>query len=223
MKRTRTAFQTLLGVATVAWSAVAISLADDVAPIRVALVTYGAGKATDCFSDGFLALVDRDSHLSVQRTLDRVDLADAALFEHPMIVMTGYQDYKLTDAQAENLRTFLRRGGFLLASSLCAREPFDEAFRRMMARVLPEVELQPLPADHALLSMLYEVDRVVTVRPTKTPLWAATLDGRVAVLYSPVSLNDSSQLGEACCCCGANDIRNARQINANALVYAVTH
>jgi len=196
--------------------------ADDPPAIRVATVTFGKDQPTECFSDGFLTLVDRDSHLTVQRTLDNVDLASDQLFDHPMVVMAGNMPFTLSDKQVDNLTTFLKRGGFLLASASCSNAEFDASFRQQMQRVLPGAKLAALPTDHAMMSMLYQVDRVITVKPSEKPLLAVTIDGRVAVLYSPIGLNDSMNMGAECCCCGANEIRNARQINANALVYAVT-
>lgn len=199
------------------------SLADDEPEaIRVAALSYGSDQSTECFSDAFLALVDRDSHLKVQRELDRVDLGSRKLFEHPMAAMAGNKAFTFTDAQVGNLQKFLKRGGFLLASASCANKPFDASFRREIKRVLPDSKLVELPADHELMSMLYKVERVITVKPSETPLMAVMIDGRIAVLYSPIGLNDSDNMGKECCCCGANEIRNARQINANALVYAVT-
>jgi len=218
--RSRVAARLLLAMLFVAISIPA--LAADAPPIRVAAVTFGDGQPTDCFSPGFLTLVGRDSHLAVQRTLDRVELGSAELFDHPMVVMAGDAAFTLTEAQVDNLATFLNRGGFLLASASCNSKAFDASFRRELRRVLPGADLSPLPADHAMLEMLYGVDRVITVKPSETPLWAVMIDGRAAVLYSPVGLNDSANMGADCCCCGANEIRNARQINANALVYAVT-
>jgi len=198
--------------------------ADDTGPtIEVARLTYAGDRPTACFSEAFLTLADHRSALRVDRAWHEASLGDAALFEHPLAVMSGDQAFELPDAEVERLREYLTGGGFLLASASCSSRDWDASFRRALKRALPEHELEPLAADHPLLHTLYDLKRVVTVKPHDAPLWGLTLNGRLVVLYSPVGLNDSARMGPDCCCCGANEIRNARYINANALVYAVTH
>lgn len=47
------------------------------------------------------------------------------------------------------------------------------------------------------------------------------IDGRLAVVFSPEGLNDTKNAGEGCCCCGGNEILNAKYVNANILAYAL--
>jgi hypothetical protein len=197
---------------------------DDRGPtIEVARLTYAGDRPTACFSGAFLTLADHRSTLRVDRAWHEASLGHSTLFEHPLAVMSGDQAFELPAAEVERLREYLTGGGFLLASASCSSRDWDASFRRALERALPDHKLERLPADHPLLHTLYDVKRVVTVKPHDAPLWGLTLHGRLVVLYSPVGLNDSAQMGPDCCCCGANEIRNARYINANALVYAVTH
>jgi len=144
------------------------------------------------------------------------------LFEYPMVVMSGKGALSLTDAQASNLRAYLQRGGFLLAGAKCADKPWNEGFRKLVERLFQDVEFKPLARDHALMHTLFRIERVRTAWPTPEPLWGLEIDGRLAIVYSPAGLNDSANLEAECCCCGTNEVTNARQINANALVYAAT-
>ncbi len=196
--------------------------ADDRPAIRVGKLTYADGVKTECFADAFLAEVDRKSTLHVDRTLHEVDAGSEELFNHPMVVMAGEKSFALTASQEANLRAYLMRGGFLLASAKCEDKAWDASFRAMIEKLVPRGKLEPIAVDHPLLHTLFEIDQVRTVWPTEQPLWGLTINGRLAVLYSPVGLNDSSSLPTECCCCGANDVQNAKQINANAVVYAVT-
>ena len=48
------------------------------------------------------------------------------------------------------------------------------------------------------------------------------VDGKVVMIYSPHGLNDTAHT-EGCCCCGGNEVQNARQVNVNLLAYTLTH
>ena len=43
------------------------------------------------------------------------------------------------------------------------------------------------------------------------------------MVFTSDGLNDTGNAGANCCCCGANEIRNAKQVNVNLLAYALTH
>lgn len=191
--------------------------------VRVAALTYAGDTATRCFNDKFLTVADRYSTIDVDRTLHKARADGEAIYEHPLVVMAGTGKFTLTEAEIENLRHYLRSGGVLIATAKCDDTDWDASFRTAMAAVLEDHELEPLPDDHELLHTLIDIDRVQTVWPTEHPLWQVRVDGRLAVLYCPVGMTDSVGQTPECCCCGSNEIVNARQVLANALVYVVTH
>ena len=57
-------------------------------------------------------------------------------------------------------------------------------------------------------------------KPVK--LEALEIDGRVAVVFSSLGLNGTDDVGGECCCCGGNEIRDAKRVNADLLLYALT-
>lgn len=151
-----------------------------------------------------LDTVGAETALKVSFDVLPVQLADDQLSQAPFLYMTGHEDFKWTDAQAATLRAYLHNGGFLLADSCCGRKTFDLAFRREMAKVLksdanPGGEMKPLPVTHAVYSSLHQVKKVQLTeaaayknsgQASDSPrLEGAYLDGRVAVIYSPLGLN----------------------------------
>lgn len=190
--------------------------------IRVAQVIYQPNQRTDCFGTAFLAQVDRQTSLHVAHRLDTVELASDKLFDYPMVVLWGKGTFTLSEQQMKNLKRYLQRGGTILATTMCADEAWDSSFRKVMTEALPKAPLAELPADHALFGTLYKIPKVRTTKPAAQPLVGASVKGRLAVLYSPVDLRDAYNLTPDCCCCGANEVRNAMSINANYLVYAAT-
>ena len=191
--------------------------------VKVANLVYGGGKTGVCFAEGFLVSLARETELNIQRTFDRVNLADEALFEHPFAIMTGEGDFTLNDAEKDNLKAYLDRGGFLLASAGCSNAAWAENFRAVSDELYRADALAALEPDHPLFRQLYEIDGLDMKRPTgHEKLWGLSRDGRLALVFSPEGLNDTANAGKGCCCCGGNEVRNARQINANILLYALT-
>ncbi len=191
--------------------------------VKVANLVYGGGKTGVCFAEGFLVSLARETELNIQRAFERVELGDAALFDHPFAIMTGEGDFTLNAEEKENLKAYLDRGGFLLASAGCSNAAWAENFRAVIDELFGPDALSPLEPDHPLFQQLYEIDRLEMKRPTgNEKLWGLTRDGRLALVFSPQGLNDTANAGKGCCCCGGNEVRNARQINANILLYALT-
>jgi len=142
--------------------------------------------------------IQANTKLSVQfkRRPVRADSPD--VFNHPVLYMTGLRDFKWTEQEVANLRLFLDAGGVLVADAAAGRRAFDVAFRREIARVAGDSKLTALGADHPLFTMPYAIDTVelspllaATVGDRARPsLEGVALDGRLAVIYSAVSLSN---------------------------------
>ncbi len=127
-----------------------------------------------------------------------VFLTDAAMFETPLLFLTGTTDFALGENERANLRQFLLKGGVLFAEAGDGRSTFDSAFRAEMARLLPDHPLTPVPADSPLFREPNDVSSV-KVRPalaaqldnrrsTAPELFSAEINGATAVIYCPRDL-----------------------------------
>ena len=206
---------------------------EEVGEVAVGIVWVGdevEESAQGCFSPAFLGDVARQTEIPVKRELVQVSLDDEALFDHPFVVLSGQGAWQLSEEQRELLGRFIEGGGFVLASARCGdaawsdslREVVDGLFERDEDEQAPE--LAALAMEHAVFSTLYAVEHVrVMEGDASGELFGLERDGRLAMLFSPQGLNDGRNMGTACRCCDGSEIRNARAINANALVYALTH
>ena len=84
-----------------------------------------------------------------------INISDENLFRYHLVFMHGRHDFRLTDAEREQLREYLERGGTLLADSICASKPFTAAFRRELAAALPGHALERIPPDDPLFTTAY--------------------------------------------------------------------
>ena len=134
----------------------------------------------------------------------KLDSQEIFTVKPPFIFLTGSKDFRLTEAEVENLRKYVRLGGAVWGdSSLPGRNSrFDLAFRREMKRVIPDKDKdwEELPKNHPLFDarQAYYPD-VTTVPPGinfyKEPVYALKIYGEVAIIYTANDYGDMWQFG----------------------------
>lgn len=190
--------------------------------VQVANLVYAGVKSSHCFSDHFLLLAQKESSITTSRRFHAVKLGSDELFNFPLVIITGEGSFQLTDGERDNLRRFVNRGGFLLASAGCSSSDWDRSFRREMSLAFPENPMRPLGMDHPVFHTVYDIKELQAKHGTPHPLEGVSISNRLGVLYSQDGLNDTAHT-QGCCCCGGNEIRNAEQINVNILAYSLLY
>lgn len=190
--------------------------------VQVANLIYAGTKSSKCFSDHFLVAAEKESAISTSRRFHAVKLDSEELFAFPLVIMTGEGTFALTAKERENLRCFINRGGFLLASAGCSSKEWDKSLRGELALIFPQNALQEIGMDHPIFHTVYEITSLQAKQGTPRPLEGITIHGHLGVLYSQEGLNDTAHT-QGCCCCGGNEITNAVKINVNILAYALIY
>ncbi len=190
--------------------------------VQVANLVYAGTKSSECFADHFLVQAEQDSSISTSRRFHAIKLASDEIYNFPLVIMTGEGTFTLPDAERQNLKRFVERGGFLLASAGCSSTDWDKSFRREMATIYGEGRLSALAMEHSVFHTVYDVEEVKAKHGQVKPLEGISFEGRLGVMYSQDGLNDTAHT-TGCCCCGGNEISNSIQINVNILAYALTH
>src|SRR6185503_3277639 len=85
-----------------------------------------------------------------------VEPGSATLFQYPFLFACGHGNMKFTPAEVENLRRYLKSGGFLWVDDDFG---IDASFRREMKRVLPDASITELPYDHPIFHGPYDFPR----------------------------------------------------------------
>jgi hypothetical protein len=190
--------------------------------VQVANLIYAGTKSSKCFSDHFLVAAEKESAISTSRRFHAVKLDSQELFAFPLVIMTGEGAFTLTGQERENLRSFIDRGGFLLASAGCSSKEWGTSLRRELTRIFPESPLQEIGMDHPVFHTVYEINSLQARHGMPRPLEGITIHGHLGLLYSQEGLNDTAH-AQGCCCCGGNEITNAVQVNVNILAYALVY
>jgi hypothetical protein len=194
-----------------------------------ARLVYGEGQSSICFAEAFLRDTAELTHLRPAPRLDPVPAEALDPRTHPFTVMTGEGGFTLTDEQSTALRGYLDGGGFLLASAGCSSPTWNRDFAAAARELVPGAEerWQTLEAGHPVYHTVFDIPSSrYRVGGARLPeLRVLRRGGRIAVVWSPDGLNDSARAedDDDCCCCGGNEVRSARQVNVNLLVYAMTH
>jgi hypothetical protein len=185
-----------------------------------------------------LAAAARELKLRIGGEEREVNITDPSLFHYHLAFMHGRSGFELTPEERKQLKTFLERGGMILADSICASPAFTESFHREMALILPGKRLAPVPPNDRMLSRAYGgfdlssvTHRVPQPEGSGGPLKdvieqgppvleAIKLDDRYAVVFSPYDLSCALEKQNSLECHGYSR-EDAARIGMNVILYSL--
>ena len=134
--------------------------------------------------------------------------------------MTGHGNVVFSSSEAENLRTYLRGGGFLHIDD---NYGMDEFIRVELKKVFPNSELVELPFDHDVFHQKYDFNGLPKIHEhdgKRSQAFGIIEDGRLLCLYTyETDLSDGWENTEV-----HNDSKNKRELalkmGANILMFA---
>jgi hypothetical protein len=191
--------------------------------LKCANLVYAGTKSSVCFSDKFLETVRRETNCDTERKFSTLKLSSEDMYKYPFAIMTGEGAFGLLETERKVLKSYLLRGGFLLASAGCSSTEWNRSFRREIRRIFPDKSLKKIELSHPLFHSVFDVKQIKLKKGNTTHLQGLEMDGKIVLIYSPEGLNDTKNAGKKCCCCGGNEIKNSQEINVNIFVYALTH
>lgn len=218
-------FASLVIVVLIAVPATAQPTHDPRTSFFMGRITIKANRGTDCAGVGrnMTRLVAQVSTVPVGDE-KKFPLTDDRLFETPFVFMNGHHDFVLEESELANLRVYLEHGGFLFASGCCTNPEFPKAWRREMARLFPEVQVEKLPYEHPIYRSFYRIESVKSRhRNVSVYLEGLYLDGTLVAVLCEDGL---------CCAFSANnrcnpgrgiDTETGKKLALNVAVYAMTH
>ena len=122
---------------------------------EVAILKYGGGG--DWYSNptalpNLIAFCNQNIDTAIKEKPQTVAAGDEAIFQYPLLHMTGHGNVYFSDQEAENLRTYLISGGFLHVDDNYGMEPY---LREALKKVFPDKELEELPVNHPIFEQAY--------------------------------------------------------------------
>jgi len=208
--------------------------------IEIAKLNHGGGcnDAPGALLNLLRAAQQGEAKLQIRAAHNLINISDENLFRYHLVFMHGRHDFRLTDEERLRLSEYLKRGGTLLADSICASQPFTAALRRELAAALPEHAIQRIPPDDLLFTTAnggFDIRQVslrdpqaaaagqpvaARVRQVEPQLEGIQIDGRWAVIFSPFDISCALESHEAIGCRGYTQ-QDAARIGLNVLLYSL--
>ena len=116
---------------------------------------------------GDFTLVDARTDGSLTLTLD-----DPDLFTHPIVMMWEPGFWVMTDQQAERLRAYLLKGGFLIFNDFELAQWNN--FEAQVKRVLPDAQWIKLDGAHPIFGSFFRIPRIDFPHPRNHHLFGFT-------------------------------------------------
>lgn len=184
-----------------------------------------------------LRFVSQKSGVRVSTDRREVSLNDPKLYNYPVLFMHGRNQFQLSEDERQQLRSFLERGGTLIANSVCASEAFAASFAGEMQAVLPEHALEPIPSSDEMFTSAFggfDLPQVTLRRPARRGDGPATVDrittpprldgikvdDRYAVIFSRYDLSCALEKHDSMECEGYTR-EDAAKLGLNLIVYAM--
>ncbi len=120
----------------------------------------------------------------ISKSVPYVDVASADLFLYPFVHMTGHGNVVFSQAEADNLRTYLYSGGFLHIDD---NYGMDEFIRVEIKKLFPNKELIELPPNHPIFHQKYDFNGLPKIHEhddKRAQAFAIIENGRVICLYT---------------------------------------
>ncbi len=153
---------------------------------EVAVLQYGGGGdwyANPTAVPNLVRFTNNNCHSAINKVV-KVKPNDEEIFNYPIVFMTGHGNVFFDDKAVENLRTYLKSGGFLHISD---NYGMDKYIRRELKKVFPEYPLQELPKTHSIYNQCFKFPNglpKIHEHDNKAPQgFGLFIDGRMVIFY----------------------------------------
>lgn len=153
---------------------------------------------------------------------------DPELFKYPVAYMVEPGFWTLTDDEAESLRNYLLKGGFLIVDDFVGRHWFN--FEQRMREVLPTARLVELDIDHPIFHSFFEIESLDVDHPywRYKAIFYGVFEDNDPKKRLMVLVNYDADIGESWEWSDTGFIpielsNEAYKLGVNYIVYAMTH
>lgn len=111
----------------------------------------------------FMLGIDRLTNIRVVLD-DYISVAPSApeLFDYPLVYAVEVGRWYLEQTEADRLREYVERGGFLVVDDFWGTVQWDY-FDRELVKIFPDREVEEIPPDHPVFHAFYDIDEILQV------------------------------------------------------------
>ena len=125
---------------------------------KIAVLKYNGGGdwyANPTSLNNLIQFCQANLNMNINPIYDVVDVESSELFRYPFIHMTGHGNVVFSISESENLRQYLKAGGFLHIDDNYGMDAF---IRPEMKKVFPELDFVELPFTHPIYHQSYNFE-----------------------------------------------------------------
>jgi len=140
----------------------------------------------------FIAAMKRLTEVDTNQLSQSISLLDERIFDFPMLYVVEAGFASFTQPEADTLREYLLRGGFLLVDDFHGRYQWEQ-FEKWMRQVFPKREIIELPPSHEIFNVHFPIEeftqipglRALCLNPGET--WELPISKSPSVIESNAS------------------------------------
>ena len=189
---------------------------------RVAVLQYNGGGdyyANPTSVPNLVSFCNTDLGTTISKDVPYVQAGSTDLQQFPFIHMTGHGNVVFNAQECENLRNYMKAGGFLHIDDNFG---MDEFIRREMKKIFPNNPLVELPFNHPIFNQKYKFTSLPKIHEhdgKRPQAFGIIIEGRLVCMYTfETDLGDGWEDKEV-----HNDSaekhKQALQMGANMLMY----
>ena len=110
----------------------------------------------------FIAAMKRLTQVDTNTQSQSISLRDPRIYDYPMLYVVEAGFASFTQGEADNLREYLLRGGFLLVDDFHGAYQWSE-FEQWMGQVFPERDIVDIPPSHEIFNVHFPIEEFIQI------------------------------------------------------------
>ncbi len=154
---------------------------------QLAVLKYNGGGdyyANPTSLPNLITFCNQNLSTNISKDVPYVEPGSNDIFNYPFIHMTGHGNVVFSNAEVENLRTYLQGGGFLHIDD---NYGMNEFIRVELKKVFPNQELVELPSNHPIFHQKYNFNGLPKIHEhddKRSQAFGIIVEGRLVCLYT---------------------------------------
>lgn len=154
---------------------------------KLAVLKYNGGGdyyANPSSLPNLITFCNQNLKTDISTDVPYVDAGSKDIFQYPFVHMTGHGNVVFSNAELENLRTYLEAGGFLHIDD---NYGMDQYIRVEIKKLFPNQELIELPSNHAIFHQKFDYNGLPKVHEhdgNRAQAFGIILEGKLVLVYT---------------------------------------
>jgi hypothetical protein len=154
---------------------------------QLAVLKYKGGGdyyANPTSLPNLISFCNKNLNTKINTEVPFVDAGSKDILQYPFVHMTGHGNVVFTNQELDNLRTYLKAGGFLHIDDNYGMDPY---IRPQIKKLFPDIELVEIPSNHPIYHQKFKLNGLPKIHEhdSKPPkAFGIFYEGKLVLLYT---------------------------------------